>query len=210
MANARGLSPCRQDVQVAWSATVCGLILLVTACATSGPPPVEYVLGTDQAPPSAVNPVKGRQVVEVRPVRLPEYLDTRDLLVRKGSQLIPSMSGQWAERLSVGMTRALALALSTKLPNAALFTTDPVQRPARQLLVDVTSFEARADQEVILTARWTFTDGAGRNSLLSQDTVLVEPTGSTNDEAVVNAMNRAVEALASQIAASIKRGVPMA
>jgi hypothetical protein len=38
----------------------------------------------------------------------------------------------------------------------------------------------------------------------------VEPTGSTSDEAVVNAMNRAVEALASQIAASIKRGVPMA
>ena len=210
MANARGFSPCRQDVQVALSATACGLILLVTACATSGPPPVQYLLGADQAPPSAVNPVRGRQVVEVRPVRLPEYLDTRDLLVRQGSQLIPSTTGQWAERLSVGMTRALALALSTNLPNAALFTTEPVQRSARQLLVDVTSFEARADHEVILTARWTFTDGAGRNALLSQDTVLVEPTGSTSDEAVVNAMNKAVEALASQIAASIKRGVPMA
>jgi cholesterol transport system auxiliary component len=210
MANACGSSSWRQDVRAALSATVCGLILLVTACATSGPPPVQYVLGTDQAPPRAVNPVRGRQVVEVRPVRLPEYLDTRDLLVRKGNQLVPSMTGQWAERLSVGMTRALALALGPQLPNAALFTTEPVQRPARQLLLDVTSFEARADQEVILTARWTFTDGTGRNALLSQDTVLVEPTGSTSDEAVVNAMNKAVEALASQIAASIKRGVPMA
>jgi hypothetical protein len=146
----------------------------------------------------------------VRPVRLPDYLDTRDLLVREGNRLIPSTTGQWAERLSVGMTRALALALGTQLPNAALFTTDPVQRPARQILVDVTSFEARADQEVVLAAHWTFTDGPGRSSLLSEDAVLVEPTGSTRDEAVVNAMNRAVEALASQIAARIKRSVPMA
>jgi uncharacterized lipoprotein YmbA len=108
------------------------------------------------------------------------------------------------------MTRALAVALGTNLPSAAVFTTDPVQRPARQLLVDVTSFEARADQEVVLVARWTFTDGAGRSSLLSEDTVLVEPIGNTSDEAVANAMNRAVDALANQIAASIKRSVPMA
>jgi uncharacterized lipoprotein YmbA len=148
-------------------------------------------------------------VVEVRPVRLPDYLDTRDLLILKGNQLIPSTTGQWAERLSVGMTRALAAALGTNLPNAAVFTTDPVQRPARQLLVDVTSFEARADQEVVLVARWTFTDGAGRSSLLSEDTSLVEPIGNTrSDEAVVNAMNRAVDALANQIAASIKRNAP--
>ena len=143
-------------------------------------------------------------------MRLPDYLDTRDLLVRKGSRLIPSTTGQWAERLSVGMTRALALSLGNQLPNVALFTTDPVQRPARQVLVDVTSFEARAEQEVVLAARWTLTDGPGRNSLVSQDAVLVEPTGSTTDDAVVSAMNRAVEALASQIAGSIKRSVPMA
>jgi cholesterol transport system auxiliary component len=192
------------------SAIVCGLVLLPVACAPSGPPPVGYVLGTAPAPIGAANPLTGRQIVEVRPVRLPDYLDTRDLLIRKGNRLLPSTTGQWAERLSVGMTRALALALGAHLPNVALFTTDPVQRAARQVLVDVTSFEARADQEVVLAARWTLTDGSGRRSLLAADTVLVEPTGSTSDEVVVNAMDRAVQALANQIAAGIKRNVPTA
>ena len=189
MARARGLPSFRQDVRVALSAMFCGLALLPAACAPSGPPPVEYLLGTAPAPAAAANPLKGRQIVEVRPVRLPDYLDTRDLFIRKGSRLIPSATGQWAERLSVGMTRSLALSLGNQLPNMALFTTDPVQRPAHQVLVDVTSFEARADQEVVLAARWTLTDGPGRNSLISQDAVLAEPTGSTTDDAVVNAMN---------------------
>ena len=94
MANACGFSSWRQDVR---AAAASGLILLVTACATSGPPPVQYVLGTDQAPPRAVNPVRGRQVVEVRPVRLPEYLDTRDLLVRKlaSSKVVEIRSDAW-------------------------------------------------------------------------------------------------------------------
>lgn len=206
MAHTRRFSSCKQDARGALSAIVSGLLLMTAACARSGPPPAEYVLGTGQAPANAVNSLRGRQVVLLKPVRLPDYLDTRDLLIRKGNQLIPSTTGQWAERLSVGMTRALALALATQLPNAALFTTDPVQRPARQLLVDVTSFEAIPDQKVVLAARWTFTDGTGRSSLLSQDTVLVEPAGDTSDEAVTNAMNQAVDALANQIAASVKRG----
>ena len=190
MAHRRGLSSHWQDVRVALLAIFCGLALLPAACAPSGPPPFEYVLGTAPAPAAAANSLKGRPVVEVRPVRLPDYLDTRDLLIRKGSRLIQSTTGQWAERLSVGMTRSLALSLSNQLPNVA-FTTDPIQRPARQVLVDVTSFEATAEQEVVLAARWTLTDGPGRNSLVSQDAVLVEPTGSTTDDAVVNAMNRA-------------------
>ncbi len=144
-------------------------------------------------------------MVEVKPVRLPEYLDTRELVVRSGNQLLPSKTGQWAERLSVGMTRALALSLGMQLPDVAVLTANPVERPTWQVWVDVTAFEAKIDRQVVLAARWTITDGIGRSSLLSEDTVRMEPTESMGDAAVVNAMNRAVEVLARQIAAGIKR-----
>lgn len=138
-------------------------------------------------------------------MRLPDYLDTRELVVRSGNQLLPSKTGQWAERLSVGMTRALALSIGMQLPNVAVLTTNPIERPTWQVLVDVTAFEARVDREVVLAARWTVTDGTGRSSLQSEDAVLMEPTESMDDAAVVSAMNRAVEGLANQIAGGIKR-----
>jgi uncharacterized lipoprotein YmbA len=72
----------------------------------------------------------------------------------------------------------------------------------------VTAFEARADQQVVLQARWTITDGPGRVLLLSRDAVVVEATGSTDDAALVSAMNRAVQALAGQIADGIGRNAP--
>jgi uncharacterized protein len=184
-----------------------GAVLSLAACGSSGPPPVEYVLGAAPAPAPSTNALAGRPVAEVRPVRLPDYLDTRELVVRSGNQLLPSKTGQWAERLSVGMTRALALSLGMQLPNVTVLTTNPIERPTWQVLVDVTAFEARVDREVVLAARWTVTDGTGRSSLQSEDAVLMEPTESMDDAAVVSAMNRAVEGFASQIAAGIKRHV---
>lgn len=197
--------PLQQHARAALVAFVCGAVLLPAACGSSGPPPVEYVLGPAPAPAASTSTLARRLVVEVRPVRLPDYLDTRELVVRSGNQLLPSKTGQWAERLSVGMTRALALSLGMQLPNVIVLTSNPMERPARQVLVDVTAFEARGDRRVVLAARWTIADRTGRSSLLSEDAVLTESTESMDDATVVSAMNRAVEELASQIAAGIKR-----
>ena len=174
-------------------------------CGLSGPPPAEYVIGTVPTPARVTIPLTGRPIIEVKPVQLPDYLDTRELLVRRGNQVVASKSGRWGERLSVGITRALAASLAARLRGLTVTTTPPVEQAARQVLVDVTSFEARDNQEVVLVARWSVIDGPGRFTLISEQTALTEPITSTDDSAVVIAMSRALEDLASAIVIGIER-----
>lgn len=183
-----------------------GVVCLVHAACGSAPPPSLYVLGTAPAPVVAAAPQARLPVVEVKPVGVPDYLDTTDLLVRHGGgQMVPSQTGRWGERLSAGVTRALVAALAARLPHMAVTTTPPVERPARQLLVDAESFEARADGEAVLVARWGVTDGAARQTLASERVSLTEPVASTGDAAVVAAMTRLTEQLADRVAAGLER-----
>ena len=181
------------------------LSLCPVGCGLSGPPPAEYVIGIAPAPARVTTPLTGRPIIEVKPVQLPDYLDTRELLVRRGNQAVASESGRWGERLSVGTTRALAASLAARLPGLIVTTTPPVEQSARQVLVDITSFEARDNQEVVLVARWSIIDGSRRFTLLSEQTALTEPVTSMDDSAVVMAMSRALEDLASAIAIGIER-----
>lgn len=172
----------------------------------AGPPPSEYVIGTAPAPARVTIPLTGRPIIEVKPVELPDYLDTRELLVRNGNKVVASQSGRWGERLSVGMTRALATSLAARLRGVDVTTAAPLEHPTRQVLVDVITFEARANQEaVVLVARWAIIDGPGRSTLLSERTALTEPVSSMDDSAVVTAMSHAVEDLASAIATGVER-----
>ncbi len=180
------------------------LVLGSAGCGMSGPPPVEYVLGAAPYARNATSQVTALPVLEVRMVRLPDYLDTTDLLVREGNQVTPSKGGRWGERLSVGMTRALASALAARLPSMVVTTTQPVKGPERRLLVDVSAFEARSDRQVVLAARWTITDGGGRTALVSEQTVLAEPVAAMGDDGVATAMTKAIDDLASRIAAQYR------
>ena len=156
-----------------------------------------------QAPPKTV-PQTGLPVVELKRVQLPDYLDTTDILERRGNQLIPSSTGRWGERLSVGMTRALTASLAARLPGMVVTATPPVERPARQILVDVSAFEPRENHQVVLVARWTILDGVSRQILIAEQASLVEPIAGTDDSGVVAAMSHALEDLAGQIAAGIE------
>jgi uncharacterized lipoprotein YmbA len=101
------------------------------------------------------------------------------------------------------MTRALAASLAARLPHAMVTATPPIERPARQILVDVGAFEATADHKVVLAVRWTVLDGASRRVLLTEEASLVEPIAGTGDGALVAAMSQAIEVLAGQLAAEI-------
>lgn len=156
-------------------------------------------------PPAAATTIsqKGWPIIEVKRVQLPDYLDTTDIVERRGNQLLPRPTGRWSERLSVGMTRALSASLAARLPRMLVTATTPVERPARLLLVDVTAFEWRADRQVVLVARSTIMDGAKREILRIQQVSLTEETDGESDSAIVAAMARAVADLADQLAAGI-------
>ncbi len=176
----------------------------INACSLSGPAPAEYVLGAVPAATETTIPQAGLAVVAVNRVQLPDYLDTTDILERRNNQLVPSPTGRWGERLSVGMTRALTASLAAQLPHLVV-TATPVGRPTRQILVDVAAFESRPDHQVVLVARWAILDGATREVLTAEQASLVEAIGGEGDEAIVAAMSRAVDDLAGRVAARIER-----
>ena len=179
--------------------------LVVAACGAVGPPPVTYVLGMPPSVQTGVEPLLGRPVIELKPVLLPDYLDTSELLVRhEGNVVAPSLVGRWGERLSVGLTRALAGALTRRLPGVVITTTS-TERPACEMLVDVETFERAPDALVGLVAQWRLLDGVSRRALAGERVSLWEPVGGPDDTATVTAMSRAIERFADGAAATIRR-----
>lgn len=182
-------------------------ILVLGGCFSSSAPTASYVLGH---PPDA-QPVDqsqlGRPVVEIRPVRVPDFLDTRDILVRIGAnQVRAEPDGRWAERLSIGIGRALAGALEHRLGDMAVTTTAPVTPSTWQVQVDVDTFEISLDGPCLFGARWSIVDGHDRTTpVRSQYVRFVIPPAGPGDAASVAAMTQAIDQLAGQIAPALQQ-----
>jgi uncharacterized lipoprotein YmbA len=178
-------------------------MLGLAACNLAGRPATEYVLGTITSAKEVRVPQTGLPIVEIKRVQLPDYLDTTEILERSGNRLIPSPTARWGERMSVGMSQALSASLAARLPRMFVTASPTIEHPVRNVFVDVAAFETRGRQ-VILVTHWVVTNGATRQTLVAQQTTLVETIAGTDDGAVVAAMSDAVEGLADQIAAGIE------
>jgi uncharacterized lipoprotein YmbA len=145
-----------------------------------------------------------RLVLELKPVQLPDYLDNQDILIRgAGNEVVASLAGRWAERLSVGVTRALAADLAARLPGYVVVTASPAfGATPSQIHIDFDAFDARADGRIYLAARWSATSPSG-GVLAASRAALVEAMEGTADGAVAAGMSRALHRLAEAIAASI-------
>jgi uncharacterized lipoprotein YmbA len=177
--------------------------LALDGCGAAGPPPAVYILGSVAARVAYDRPDAGRSVVVVQPVLLPEYLDSTDLLIRRGNQVVASGTGRWGERLSVGVTRALAGALSTRMPHMIVTLVPPIERPALQILVDIETFEPQEDGTVVLVGHWSIAGGGTGRERVSKRISLVETVTSPDEAAEVAAMTRAVDDLATRISAGM-------
>lgn len=181
---------------------------LIAGCAGS-PASRIYVLGDPTiGPPSVVAPVavaqSGWPVIRLVPVSVPDYLDTRDILLRSGpNEVKASPTGRWAERLSVGVTRALAAALTADLPGADIVTEQPAGPPVQVIVVDVQAFTITPDRQCRLTAQWTLSSGDGDRILRSERASFVEPAADASDAAIAAAMTRTIDRLATQVAAAM-------
>lgn len=180
-----------------------GSLLALAGCGglLGGAPPKLYVLG-DAAVPTTQSD-RGRPLL-IRAVTVPEYLDSTDLLRRTGgNELTVSETGRWGERLSTGVTRALASALSTRVPRPILSNDSDRGGTAQDLIVDVESFDARADGMVVLAARWQIYDPDRRRTIAGDRVVLEDTAGDGSDQAIVAAMSRLVDRLADAVAAKL-------
>ena len=193
------------------------LLGLLAGCAARPEPHIYIlgnateILGSATKRGAGVRDDTGRKVIEVRPVLIPDYLDTRDIMLRTGSnELKASETGIWGERLSIGLTQALAGALARRVPSALVVASRPTVGPGVQILVDVTALEARPGGDCVLTAHWTIRSGnksAALGNLTSAQGSFVTHADGTGDAAIVAAITRAVDELADQIAARLPEAI---
>jgi uncharacterized lipoprotein YmbA len=177
------------------------IVVLVAGCATR-PDQQIFVLGSETVPIAGTRDNTGRRLIELKPVHIPDYLDTTDILLRTGTnQLTASPTGIWGERLSVGITQALAEALRKQVPSAQVVSRPAVDRPAMQILVDITTLQVSAGGNCVMIVSWTLLrgdTGAPQTAVTAQGTYITPVEDRTN-AAVVAAITRTIAQLAAGI-----------
>jgi uncharacterized lipoprotein YmbA len=181
-------------------------LLILGGCGSYHLPKI-YVLGEAAPATASVTVAGGAPIIELRPVQVPDYLDSTDIVRREGAnQVVPSPGGRWGERLSVGITRDLVATLSRRLPGLTIETRGGYE-PSRRLLVSVERFEIASDGRCALAARWRLTSADGKGLAPSEEGAFVEMASSGSDADAAAAMTRAVDALAGQIAVTLTRAL---
>jgi uncharacterized protein len=169
-----------------------------------GPSPQVYVLGDAVVDAPVAASQMNTPTVEVRPARVPEYLDTTDIVTRgAGGLIVPSQSGRWGERFSIGLTRAVAAALTRKLPDLAVTTSARWSEPRWQVAIELEAFDVQPAGSSSLAATWTILEVQRRRKLAEERVVLTANGTYRNDAEVVAVMDRQVNELAERIAVSL-------
>ena len=186
------------------------VILATAGCATS--PPSQFYLMTPLPGADAPRDTGGRQdglVLGVGPVKLPAYLDRSEVVTRSSpNALRVAEFNRWAEPLEDNFTRVIAMNLGV-LAGTDSVSVYPWPRSAAvdyQVTVDVDRFDAGANGQVVLVARWQVLAGEGGRSVRSGRTVVTEPVVSTDYEALAGAMSSAAATLSREVAAAIPSG----
>lgn len=162
----------------------CLSTLLATACA--GPALKRYVLNPEVASPSATS--LGRTpVIEVVRIALPDYLDTRNIVVRRGALLDSSHVGRWAERLSIGVTDFVTRSLAARRPDALVTDQPQVGAPAYRIIINISRLDLTSDGGAILDAEWLVVS-ADKTILAQSGRGRFEARGSTKTDGDVVAL----------------------
>lgn len=186
---------------------------LSTACLGPGTTqPVRYYLldvapseartESQQAPVPAPAPVR----VGIMPVVLPGYLDRPELVVRRGSEILPVAHTRWAAPLDDELARALGQQLGRALPgtDTAPFPWPRRFAPTHRLAVELDRFDIE-DGEAVLHARWSLMLEGSRDTPVRRELrVRVAVTAAADDAAArVAALSAALTRLSDAVAQAL-------
>jgi uncharacterized lipoprotein YmbA len=171
---------------------------LLSACAVT--PASRYYLLS----PLAVQAEKAAEPISrlgIGTISLPDYLNRPQLVTRgSGGRLLMRDGERWGEALEDSVRRVLGENLGRLLgPGGLVFLpAPPGVSVTNRLQLEITAFDASANQEVQLTARWSLSRIAGASSLHESRIRIAMKTD--DPSAMVTAMNEALLQLANEIA----------
>ena len=146
--------------------------------------------------------------IGVGPIRLPEYLDRRDIIVRTSrNEFELAELNQWAEPLSDTFARVLSDNLSILLGSdkVVIFPWRSAVPVDYQLVMQVLQLDGRPGETVVLRTRWQVFSSDGKKLHEYSYSVYEEKVEHETIDAMVTAESRSVEHLSREIAATIAR-----
>ena len=175
-------------------------VLAVLGGCSDRPAMRSYVLGDPSWRPDPASPETGRAAVELRRVSIPDYLDTTDMVRRvDDNEILPSPTGRWGERLSLGLTDSLAAALARHRPNLAVTTMSSTSQ-GRRVFVRMDAIDMDSSGRCRVVASWRITGGVG---LRTGRATFAETASASDDAAMAAVLTQVVDQLADQIATTL-------
>ena len=142
----------------------------------------------------------------VGPVRLPGYLDRREILTRVSqSRLDVSQNDRWAEPLDENLAHVLAQNLSVLLGSDGVISYPwPIAKgPEYRVTVEVLQFECNSALEAQLSARWWVIDRNDTGATEVKESHLKRAATDRSTGASVAALSETVADLSRQIAQAV-------
>jgi len=187
--------------------SACAALALLSGCSLLDPrqdPTRFFVLSPEaQADAASAAGDAEKTLIALGPVRLPDYLLRPELVRRSGpNQLEPSRVDRWGEPLDRAVSRVLCLDVAALLPNSQVvpFPAPAGEKPALQIEIDVTAFEADRAGATRLEARWRWRSGTRS---VARAGTFERAAGSGETAAAVSAMSALLAELAQSIAADL-------
>lgn len=180
-------------------------LLALAACATHVP--TRYYTLSAATPPAAraANAAPAYRVA-IGPVTLPEALDRPQIVLRVApNRYAISDLERWAEPLKREIPRVIAEDIGQDLPlvQVAANFQYGAQDADYRVLIDVLRFESTPGASITLEAAWSVRDRAG-TILRQARSVHVEKVEGAGIAALVGAHEKALAALASEIAVALR------
>ena len=188
-----------------------GCLITLAGCASTAPSKF-YTLTPMKAAdgPASGIPYEGGSILAVGPVRLPDYLNRPQIMTRaEGNEIRMVETERWAGSLEGDVTRVLVENLSSLLAgkrvavvrwSAAAQTMAPFRN---RLAVEVLRFEGPVGGTVILKARYALFGQDGKEVISAGESIIREPAGGSDYEALTAAMSRAMATFSREVAAAV-------
>jgi uncharacterized protein len=142
----------------------------------------------------------------VGPVRLPAYLDRREIVMRVApSRFDLSENDRWAEPLDENLTHVLTQNLSVLLGSDQIIPYPwPLdQKPHYRVEIQVLRFESNSAGEAQLSARWAVIDDTGKGTPNLKASRLTRPAKEKTTDGAVAALSETVADLSREIAKTV-------
>jgi uncharacterized lipoprotein YmbA len=162
-----------------------------------------YVL-SPQAPEASVAGTPER--IGIMPVRMPDYLERPELILREGPEIVPRPFSAWATPLDEALPQVLAQNLTRIEPRyeVAVFPWARSFVPLHRVRVQIERFEVEGG-EAVLHARWRISGENGSTPGEFTQTRVNVPVAADDDRARVNALSSALAQLSVEVARALQR-----